>query len=160
MDEEKIVLTPDGHKKMTELLEHLKTDHREEIRERMRNIQKSGEISEEPEYEEIKKDQAMLETRITTLENMLQKSIVLKLSQIPTDKVGVGSKVKVKNLKTKGEEVYTVLSTLETNPADNIISDISPVGRALMKAKAGDLVTAFTPQGKIKYLIVEIKKSA
>ena len=157
--EEVIILTPEGHQKMLSELEHLKRDHREEIRERMANIQKRGEVSEDPEYEEVKKDQALLEGRIATLENILQKCKVLTSSEISTDRVGIGSKVKVKNLKTKGEEQYTILSTMESDPAKDRISDVSPVGRALMRAKKGDMVEALTPSGKAKYLILSIKKN-
>ena len=158
MPDEKVVLTPEGHKRMLELQEHLKTEHREELRERMKNIQKSGEVSEDPEYEEIKKDQAILESRISSLENILSNAVVLTTAQISTDKVGIGSKVKVQNLKTKAEEQYTILSTMEANPEEGRISDVCPVGRALMRAKKGDVVQAMTPQGRLRYLIKDIQK--
>ena len=156
--DEQIVLTPDGHKKMLELLDHLKKEHRSEIRERMQNAEKSSVVSEDPEFEEIKKDQAMLESRIAHIEGILKKSKVLTSSEISTDRVGIGSRVKVKNLKTKTEEEYTILSSMEANPQENRISDASPVGRALMRMKKGDIVHAETPKGKVRYLIVNIKK--
>lgn len=157
--DDQYILTPDGHKKLLELLEHLKKDHREEIRERMQNAEKSSIVSEDPEFEEIKKDQAMLESRIAHLEGILKKSKVLSPQEISTDRVGIGSRVKVKNLKTKNEEEYTILSSMETNPAENKISDASPVGRALMRAKKGDIVQPETPRGRVRYLTLNIKKS-
>ncbi|MFA6448691.1 MAG: GreA/GreB family elongation factor [bacterium] len=156
--DEQVVLTPDGHKKMLELLDHLKKEHRADIRERMQNAEKSSVVSEDPEFEEIKKDQAILESRIAHIEAILKKSKVLTLSEISTDRVGIGSRVKVKNLKTKTEEEYTILSSMEANPAENRISDASPVGRALMRMKKGDIVHAETPKGRVRYLIVNIKK--
>ncbi len=153
-----IMLTPDGHKKLLELLEHLKTEHRAEIRERMQNAEKSSIVSEDPEFEEIKKDQSMLENRIAHLEAMLKKSRVMSAGEISTDRVGIGSRVKVKNLKNKAEEEYTILSSMEANPTENKISDACPVGRALMRAKKGDIVHAETPKGRVRYLIVDIKK--
>ena len=156
--EEQIILTPEGAKKIAEQLEHLKGDHRQEIRERMANIQKRGEMGEDPEYEEVKKDQVILESRIAMLENILQKSKVLSASEITTDRVGIGSRVKVKNLKTQKEEEFTILSTMESDPANNKISDVSPVGRALMRIKKGDYTEAVTPNGKVKYLVLSIKR--
>lgn len=158
MAEEKVTLTPEGHKRMLELLDHLKTEHREEIRERMKNVQKSGEVSEDPEYEEIKKEYAILESRILALEAILQNAVVLSASQISTDRVGIGSRVRVQNLKTKNEETYTILSTMEATPEEGRISDVCPVGRALMRAKKGDLVQAMTPQGRVRYLIKDIAR--
>ncbi len=154
------LLTPDGYNKITELLEHLKRDHRAEIRERMQNVQKAGggEVSEDPEFEEIKKEQAMLESRIAHLENIVRTARVLDDSEISTDRVGIGSKVFVKNLRTNEKEQYTILSSMEADPENNKISDVCPVGRALMRAKKGDLVTADTPDGPMKYLISAIKK--
>lgn len=157
-EEDVIILTPDGHKKMLETLEHLKTEHREEIRERMHNLDKGGEMSEDPEYEEIKKDQSMLEGRIAHLESIVSRAKVLAKSEITTDRVGIGSKVKVQNLKSKATEEFTILSTMEANPDKQQISDVCPVGRALMRAKRGDVVYAITPQGRIRYLIMDIKR--
>lgn len=156
--DEQIVLTPDGYQRFVEMLEHLKKDHRAEIRERMSNAEKSSVVSEDPEFEEIKKDQQMLENRIAHLENLLKKSKVLSPAEISTDRVGIGSRVKVKNLKSKGEEQYTILSSMEANPLENRISDASPVGRSLMRAKKGDIVYAETPKGRIRYLLLDIKK--
>ena len=156
--DELVVLTPDGHKKMLELLDHLKKEHRAEIRERMQNAEKSSIVSEDPEFEEIKKDQAMLESRIAHIEGILKKSKVLTSSEISTDRVGIGSRVKVKNLKNKSEEEFIILSSMEANPAENKISDASPVGRALMRMKKGDIVHAETPNGRVRYLISGIKK--
>ncbi|MEW5946332.1 MAG: transcription elongation factor GreA [bacterium] len=156
--DELTILTPEGHEKLLREIEHLKRDHRAEIRERMANIQKRGEVTEDPEYEEIKKDQAMLESRIAAFESIIQKCRVLSPSEISTDRVGIGSKVRVRNLKAKTEEEYTILSTMESDPASNKISDVSPVGRALMRLKKGDYVDVVTPAGKAKYLILSIKK--
>lgn len=153
-----LILTPDGKKKIEEELERLKTEKRAEIRERMQNVQKGGEVSEDPEYEEIKKDQAMLESRIAYLDAMLSKAKVLTASQITTDKVGIGSRVQIQNIKTKKEETYTILQSMEADPAQGIISDVCPVGRVLMRAKKGEVVTADTPAGKQRYIILDIKK--
>ena len=158
--EDVFILTPDGHKKIQTELERLKHDNRAGIRERMKNMQKSGEVSEDPEYEEIKKDQSMLESRILYLENLLSKAKVLDPGQISTDRVGIGSTVTIKNLKTKEKETYSILQSHESNPLEGIISDVSPVGRVLMRSKKGEVVTAETPNGKARYLVVSIKKLA
>lgn len=157
-DDDVIILSQEGHKRMVETLEHLKSEHRDEIRERMKNLEKSGDMSEDPEYDEIKKDQSILESRIAYLENIVQHAKVLSKGEITTDRVGIGSKVKVQNLKTKGEEEYTILSTMEADPEKSQISDVCPVGRSLMRAKKGDVVYAITPLGRVRYLIVDIKR--
>ncbi|HOO56515.1 MAG TPA: transcription elongation factor GreA [bacterium] len=156
--DDQVILTPDGHKKLVELLEHLKKDHRAELQERMKSQEKSVLMSDDSEYEDLKKEQAMLESRISHLDSILKRSKVLTPGEISTDRVGIGSRVKVKNLKTKEEEEYVILSSMETNPGEGRISDASPVGRALMRAKKGDMVTADTPRGSVKYLLVSIKK--
>lgn len=156
--EDVIILTPEGHEKMNVELERLKKIKREEIRERMANIEKRGDVAEDPEYDEVKKDRAMLESRIASLENIVQKARVLSSSEISTDRVGIGSRVTVQNLKRKNNEEYTILSTMESDPSKGRISDVSPVGRALMRAKKGDVIEALTPGGKVKYLILTIKR--
>ena len=153
-----VILTQDGQKKILAELVRLKTEKRQDIRERMENVRKTGEVSEDPEYEEIKKDQSMLENRISYLDNLVQKAQVLTASQIQTDRVGIGSKVVIKNLKNKEKETYIILQSHEANPAEGKISDVSPVGRALMRSKKGEVVTAETPDGVFKYLITSIKK--
>jgi transcription elongation factor GreA len=157
-DDDIITLTEEGHKRMMETLEHLKTEHRAEIRERMANVEKGSEMSEDPEYEEIKKDQSILEGRIAHLENILARAKVLSKGEISTERVGIGSKVIVENLKNKKSETYEILSTMESDPAKGRISDICPVGRALMRAKKGDVVFSQTPSGRIRYLVKDIKR--
>ena len=157
-DEDVITLTEDGHKRMMETLEHLKNEHRAEIRERMANIEKGSEMSEDPEYEEIKKDQSILEGRIAHMESILSRARVLSKGEISTDRVGIGSKVTIENLKNKKAEKYEIRSTMESDPANGRISDICPVGRALMRAKKGDVIYAQTPQGRVRYLVKDIKR--
>ena len=157
-DDDIITLTEEGHKRMMETLEHLKNEHRAEIRERMANIEKGSEMSEDPEYEEIKKDQIILEGRIAYLETILSRAKVLSKGEISTDRVGIGSKVTVENLKSKKSEVLEILSTMESDPEEGRISDICPVGRALMRAKKGDVVYASTPAGRIRFLVKDIKR--
>ncbi len=155
---EKTILTKQAHKGLIELLEHLKRDHRNELNERLKKVQRTADPMEDQEYEELKKEYQMLESRIAAIEHLLTHSKILDETEIPTDTVGIGSRVKLQNLKTKEIESYTLLSTIEADPFENKISNLSPVGRAIIGQKVGSLVTAHTPNGNVKYLILEILK--
>ncbi len=155
---EKTILTKQAHKGLIELLDHLKKDHRNELNERLKKVQRTADPMEDQEYEELKKEYQMLESRIAAIEHLLAHSKILDESEIPTDTVGIGSRVKLQNLKTKEIESYTLLSTIEADPFENKISNLSPVGKAIIGQKVGSLVTAHTSSGNVKYLILEILK--
>ena len=152
-----VQLTRDGLKKLQDELEHLKTDGRTEIAEKIRVARGYGDLSENSEYDEAKNEQAKIEARIVELEKMLENVILIE-DDINTDTVTVGVTVTVYDLEFEEELTYRVVGSAEADPMNGLISDDSPVGKALLGAKVGDEVTAETPMGEINFKIVGISK--
>lgn len=131
----KNIMTYEGIKKLEEELEYLKTVRRKEITEKIKVALGYGDLSENSEYDEAKNDQAFNEGRIIQLENMLKNAVVVDESEIPTDKVSVGSIVKVMDYEFDEEVEYAIVGSAEADPMNFKISNESPVGSALLGKK-------------------------
>jgi len=151
-------LTYEGLKKLEERLEYLKSVARREIAERIKQALAFGDISENSEYDEAKNEQARVEGEIVQLENMLKHAKVIDEDEVSTETVSIGSKVKVLDMEYNEEIVYSIVGSLEADPSKNKISNESPVGKALMGQKIGDIVEVMAPGGKISFKIIEINK--
>ena len=156
--EKEIILTSDGLKRIEEELEHLRTVHRREVADRIRESKQFGEFSENSEYEDAKTEQAFVEGRIMELKLILQNARIIERDEIPTKMVGVGSKVKVRDLETEDEWVYTIVGSVEADPSEDRISNESPVGEALLEKKAGEEIDVEVPAGTARYKIMKISK--
>ena len=154
----KFIMTYEGVKKLEEELEYLKTVKRKEITEKIKVALGYGDLSENSEYDEAKNDQAFTEGRIIQLENMLKNAVVVDESEIPKDKVSVGSIVKVMDYEFDEEVEYTIVGSTEVDLLENKISNESPLGAALLGAKKKQTVEVNAPAGIIKYKILAIKK--
>ncbi|MEW8955096.1 transcription elongation factor GreA [Clostridium sp.] len=158
MSDKKYVMTYEGVKKLEEELEFLKTVKRKEITEKIKVALGYGDLSENSEYDEAKNEQAFVEGRIIQLENMLKNATVIDESEISTDMVSVGSIVKVKDYDFDEEVEYTIVGSAEADPMENKISNESPVGKALLGKKIGDVVEAVVPGGVSKFEILGIRR--
>ncbi len=158
MPERDVFLTEDGLKKLESELDELKTVRRKEIAERIKQALSFGDISENSEYDQAKNEQAQLEDRISKLEMMLRNAKIIDKEDISTDKVGIGSKVLVKDLEYEEEMEYTIVGSAEADPYNGRISNESPVGKALLGRKSGDIVDVIVPDGIIKYEILTITR--
>ena len=154
----KFIMTYEGIKKLEEELEYLKTVKRKEITEKIKVALGYGDLSENSEYDEAKNDQAFTEGRIIQLENMLKNAVVVDESEIPKDKVSVGSIVKVMDYEFDEEVEYTIVGSAEADPMNFKISNESPVGSALMGKKVGDVVEVTVPSGVSKFEVLEIRR--
>ena len=154
----KFIMTYEGVKKLEEELEYLKTVKRKEITEKIKVALGYGDLSENSEYDEAKNDQAFTEGRIIQLENMLKNAVVVDESEIPKDKVSVGSIVKVMDYEFDEEVEYTIVGSAEADPMNFKISNESPVGSALIGKKVGDVVEVAVPSGVSKFEILEIRR--
>jgi transcription elongation factor GreA len=153
-----IILTPEGHAKIEKDLEQLRTVERAEVADRIRDAKQFGEFSENAEYEEAKNQQALVEGRIQELRHILQIAHVLQPEEISTDKVGIGSRVTVKDLDEGDKWEFTLVGSVETDPDNDRISDESPIGQALLGKKVGEEVTVTIPDGQIRYRVEKIRK--
>lgn len=157
-ENKEIILTNEGMQKLKDELEQLKTVKRPEVSEKIKIARGFGDLSENAEYDEAKKEQAEVEERIMTLEQMLKYARVLDESEIEKGVVGLGSKVKLWDEEFEEEIEYSIVSTTEADPANNKLSQESPVGKALLGKKKGDKVTASTPGGEISFKILKISR--
>jgi transcription elongation factor GreA len=147
-----VILTPEGLQKLKVELEDLQTVRRREVAERIKEAREFGDISENSEYDDAKNEQAMLEQRIAALEEKVRSAQVIDASELSTDVVRVGVTVNVKDEGTGSSDKYTIVGSAEASPADKKLSNESPVGKALMGRKRGDLVEVSLPSGKKRKL--------
>lgn len=158
MSEKTVYLTYEGLKEREQELEYLKTEKRKEVSEKIKVALGFGDLSENAEYDEAKNEQAEVELKIVKLEKMLKNAKIIDEDEISTDVVSVGIKVKVLDIDMEEEETYSLVGSEEADPMNNKISDESPVGRALIGAKVGDVVTVNAPNGDFELKILEISK--
>jgi transcription elongation factor GreA len=151
------VITQEGLEKLKEEIEYLSTSKRREVAERIKEAREFGDIAENAEYDDAKNEQALLEHRIAQLEEKLRDARVITKKEIPKDVVGVGSKVRLKDMETNKTVEYHIVGSAEANPAENKLSNESPVGRAIMGHKKGETVEVSAPRGALKFKIMEIK---
>lgn len=154
----KFVMTYEGVKKLEEELEFLKSVKRKEITEKIKVALGYGDLSENSEYDEAKNEQAFTEGKIMQLENMLKNAVVVDESEIPTDKVSVGSIVKVKDYEFDEEVEYFIVGSAEADPMNFKISNESPVGAALLGKKVGAIVEVLVPGGVNKFEVLGIRR--
>ena len=147
-----VILTPEGLEKLKQEIEHLSTTKRREVAERIKEAREFGDISENSEYDDAKNEQAMLESRIMTLEDKLRSASVIDTSELSPDLVRVGSLVHVKDEKTGKSQKFTIVGSAEANPSENKLSNESPVGRALIGHKRNDVVSVQVPRGPARKL--------
>ena len=156
--EAEIVLTERGRNKQEQRLDHLRGVQRKEVAERLKDSKQFGDLTENAEYEDAKTEQAMVEGQITELRRVLQMAQVLDNDTIPTDHVGIGSIVTMTNLDNDEEWTFTIVSSVEADPDNDLISDESPVGEGLIGKRVAETVKIYAPNGVLKYRIDGIKK--
>ena len=147
-----VILTPEGYKKLKQEIEDLSTVKRREVAERIRVAREFGDIAENAEYDDAKNEQALLEHRIATLEERLRNARVINKKDVAKDVVSVGSKVRLRDLAAKQTVEYRIVGSAEANPAENKLSNESPVGKALVGHKRNDEVSVQLPNGKARKL--------
>jgi len=154
-NDETVLVTKAGLKKLQEELEELKNVRRKEVAQRLKEAISYGDLSENSEYEEAKNEQAFIEGRIIELEIKIKNAKIIKGQH--TNSVQIGSVVSLRRSGAKDQEEYTIVGTTEVDPFENKISNDSPIGAAIMEKMVGDKVQAITPSGVVKYEIVGLK---
>ncbi len=158
MTNRETILTPEGVLKLEQELTHLKTVRRREIASRIKQAIAYGDLSENSEYDEAKNEQAFIEGRIVSLENMLKNAKIIDDEDITTDVVSIGTTVKLLDIEFDEVIEYTIVGSAEADPSQNKISNESPVGRNLIGKTKGAEVEVAIPDGVIKFKILEINK--
>jgi transcription elongation factor GreA len=151
------LITKEGLTKLKDEIDHLSTTKRREVAERIKEAREFGDIMENSEYDDAKNEQAMLEQRIAQLEERLRRATVVDSKRLDTDTVSVGVKVHVKDQKSGDSRKFQIVGATEAKPPDKL-SNESPVGKALMGHKRGDVVSVEVPRGpKRKLKITKIE---
>ena len=157
--EREVILTAGGLKKIEDELDQLRRVHRKRVADRIRDsMDVGGELGDNSEFEDAKNEQAFVEGRIEDLRQILAAARVIETDEVPTDRVGIGTIVMVKDVETSDQWEWTIVSTVEADPAEDRISNESPVGDALMDLKVGETALVEIPAGMVKYEIVGIRK--
>jgi transcription elongation factor GreA len=146
------ILTQQGLDDLKQKIEHLSTVRRREVAERIKEAREFGDISENSEYDDAKNEQAMLERQIAELEDKLRGAQVIDEGAVSTEVVNVGAVVHVKDQKTEKSAKYKIVGSSEANPSENKLSNQSPVGKALLGKKRGDVVSVPVPRGPARKL--------
>ena len=146
------VITPEGLEKLKEEIEHLSTSKRREVAARIKEAREFGDISENAEYDDAKNEQALLEQRISQLEERLRRAEVIDEKDLTNEVVQVGTTVHVKDQKSGDSRKFHIVGSAEANPIENKLSNESPIGRALVGHKRNEIVTVEAPRGPKKKL--------
>ena len=159
MEAKKNLLTREGLKKYEDELHELKVVRRKEVAQKIKEAREQGDLSENAEYDAAKDEQRDIEARIEELEKILKNAEVVDEEEVDLDKINVGCRVKILDMEFDEELEYKVVGSTEANSLTGKISNESPVGKAILGAKIGDVVTVETPAGELQYKILEIQRS-
>ena len=152
-----VILTPEGYEKLRAEIQYLSNDKRREIAERIRVAREFGDITENAEYDDAKNEQALLEHRIATLEERMRSARVIDADDVTTDVVSIGTRVRLRDLDAKKTFEYHIVGSAEADPAENKLSNESPVGKAIIGHKKGETVEVTAPRGSLKFKILDIQ---
>ena len=156
-----VILTPEGLEELKAKIEHLSTDRRREVAERIKEAREFGDIAENSEYDDAKNEQAMLEKQISDLEEKLRSAQVINTKDITNEVVSVGTTVHVKDEKSGKSQKFAIVGSAEANPSDGKLSNESPVGKALIGKKRNEIVSVPVPRGPARKLkITKIEAAA
>lgn len=153
-----ILMTVEGHAELKKELEELRTVKRKEISDKIRVARGFGDLSENSEYDEAKNEQAIVEAKIATLEEQLKNARLIEKDQISTEVVSIGTSVTIYDQEFDEEMTYRIASSVESHHSNQeSITDESPVGKALLGHKVGDIVEVLVPNGStVRFKIIDI----
>jgi len=157
-DEKRNIMTEDGLRKLQEQLDFLVGVRRNEVAQKIEIARGFGDLSENAEYDEAKKEQGQLEEEIARLTKVISTAVVVSENEISTDKVSVGTTVKVQDIDSGDIYEYAIVGAEEADPYEDKISNESPVGAALMGATVDTVLDIEVPMGMLKYKVLEIKR--
>jgi transcription elongation factor GreA len=158
MPQEKVFpMTQEGKEKLEQELEYLKSVKRKEVVERIKIARSFGDLSENSEYDSAKDEQAFVEGRITTLENMIRNAKIIEEDAGDSTTVSLGKSVTFIELPDGEEETYTIVGSAEADPFEGKISNDSPIAKSLLGKQVGDEVVVQTPGGEMNVRIIAVK---
>ncbi len=147
-----------NYEKLVLELDDLKINKRREVADRLKVARSYGDLSENAEYDEAKNEQAILEAKIAELQYTIDNAEIIEDSNISVDEIGMGSIIKIKKVGTDKIEKFTIVGTNHVDIKNGLISDESPIGKAAMKKKVGDIFIVEAPVGELRFEVVDISK--
>lgn len=156
MSENKNIMTAEGKAKLQEKLDYYLQVKRPEVSRRIAAARELGDLSENAEYDEAKRDQAEMEAEIVAMQQQLNNAVVIDESQLSNDEVRIGSKIRIRDMQTKEEFIFDIIGSSEADPFSGKISNLSPIGSALLHKKKGATVKINTKNGVLSYKLLEI----
>ena len=159
MEQKKNMLTYAGLQKLEDELTYLKVEARKEIAQKIKEAREQGDLSENAEYDAAKDEQRDIEARIEEIERILKNAEVVTEDDYESGKVGIGSHVKLHDREFDEDVEYTIVGSMEANSMKHLISNESPLGKALIGAKRNQVVTVETPAGITKYKVLSVTKT-
>ena len=159
MHEKKNILTYEGLQKYEQELHELKVVKRQEVAQKIKEAREQGDLSENAEYDAAKDEQRDIEARIEELEKILKNAEVVVEDEVDLDKINIGCQVRILDMEFNEELDYKIVGSTEANSLNGKISNESPVGKALIGSRVGDMVEVETQAGMIKYKVLEIQRS-
>ena len=157
--DKKNILTYEGLQKLEAELQDLKVVRRKEVAQKIKEAREQGDLSENAEYDAAKDEQRDIEARIEDIEKILKNAEVVVEEEVELDKISIGCKVKILDVEENEELEYKIVGSTEANSLKGKISNDSPVGKALLGAKVGDVVKVETHVGELEYKVLEIQRS-
>lgn len=154
MDEKKIYLTEEGLNELKKELDYLKLEKRPEVINALKDARALGDLSENAEYDAARSEQATTESRIKEIEKMLENVEII--SSVNTDAVALGTKVRLEYVGDDEVDEYSIVGSKEADPFLNKISNESPIAKAILGHKVGDIVNVISPNGEYQVKVVEI----
>lgn len=151
-------ISREGFEKLQEEYTRLVTVRRAEVAQKLKEARSFGDLSENAEYDEAKNEQALLEAQIAHLEETISNAEVVEDDNISIDEIGIGLIIKIKNISSENIETLQIVSTTEADANEGKISDDSPIGKAAMKKKVGDIFIVEAPVGEIRFEVIDISK--
>jgi transcription elongation factor GreA len=152
------LMSRSGFEKLEKELEYLKTVRRVEVAEKLKEARSYGDLSENAEYDAAKDEQGILEARITEIQITIENAIIIEDDNISTEEVGVGSIIEVKRVGATKIEKLQIVGTNESDPLNGKISDESPIGKAALKKKVGEMFLVDAPAGALQFEVISISK--
>ena len=159
MEAKKNILTYEGLRKYEEELQDLKVVKRREVAEKIKEAREQGDLSENAEYDAAKDEQRDIEARIEELEKILKNAEVVDEDEVDLDVINIGCRVKILDVEYNDELEYKIVGSTEANSLKGKISNESPVGKALIGKKVGEVITVETQAGAFQYKVLEIQRS-
>lgn len=157
--DKKNILTYEGLKKLEDELQELKVVRRKEVAQKIKEAREQGDLSENAEYDAAKDEQRDIEARIEEVEKILKNAEVVVEEDVDLDRINIGCSVKILDCEFDEELEYKIVGSMEANSLKGKISNESPVGKALMGKKVGDLITVETQSGTLEYKVLSIHRA-